>query len=258
MFSWFRSCAAMALLIAAAFSSGEPRQGLFVSAANAETDSGYAQERRKMVRAIRRISDMNQGPGLPSVLSAPVIDALSAVPRHEFVPMTQRRYAYQDRPLSIGYGQTISQPYIVALMSELARVGAGDRVLEVGTGSGYQAAILAHIGADVKTIEIVPELGARARKALLRAGFANVETRVDDGYFGWPEAAPFNAIVVTAAASHVPPPLIEQLAPGGRMIIPVGQPFLAQQLVLVTKDEEGVVKTRQLLPVMFVPLTRGR
>ena len=182
---------------------------------------------------------------------------MRAVPRHEFVPEDVRPFAYEDQPLPIGYGQTISQPFIVALMTDLLDVGPGDKVLEIGTGSGYQAAVLAPLVEEVYSVEIVPELGARAGATLEALDFANVETRVADGYYGWPEAAPFDGIVVTAAASHVPPPLVGQLKPGGRMIIPIGSAFAAQQLMVVEKQEDGTVTTRQVLPVQFVPFTRA-
>ncbi len=191
-------------------------------------------------------------------ISAPVIAAMGRVPRHHFVPERLRGAAYDDRPLPIGYGQTISQPYIVALMSDLLAVRPGDSVLEVGTGSGYQAAILDALGVHTYTIEIVPELGRAAAERLNRLGYADVETRTGDGYYGWPDGGSFDAIVVTAAGSHVPPPLVRQLKPGGRMVIPVGDPFTVQQLMLVTKNEDGSIQTRQLLPVRFVPLTGGR
>ena len=191
-------------------------------------------------------------------ISAPVIAAMGRVPRHQFVPERERDAAYDDRPLPIGYGQTISQPYIVALMSDLLAVGPGDSVLEVGTGSGYQAAVLAELGAHTYTIEIVPELGRAAAQRLDRQGYAEVEARIGDGYYGWEVRGPFDAIVVTAAASHVPPPLVRQLKPGGRMVIPVGDPFTVQQLMLVTKNEDGSTQIRQLLPVRFVPLTGER
>lgn len=184
-----------------------------------------------------------------------VMAVLSRVPRHEFVPDSQKRYAYENRPLPIGYGQTISQPYIVALMTDLAKVGPQAKALEVGTGSGYQAAILAELAQRVYTIEIIPELADEARQRLRRLGFDRVEIRQGDGYYGWEEAAPFDLILVTAAASHVPPPLIRQLKPGGRMVIPVGGRFQVQQLLLVEKTLEGEVHTRQILPVRFVPLT---
>ena len=186
-----------------------------------------------------------------------VLDAMGDIPRHEFVPEEVEPYAYQDRPLPIGYGQTISQPFIVALMTDLLDVEPGDTVLEIGTGSGYQAAVLSPLVERVYTIEIVPELGQRAGRTLEELGFDNVETRIADGYYGWPEEAPFDAIVVTAAASHIPPPLVDQLATGGRMVIPIGGAFSAQQLMLVEKQSDGSVTTRQLLPVQFVPFTRA-
>ena len=188
-------------------------------------------------------------------LDTRVLEAIETVPRHEFVPGEQRRFAYDNRPLPIGYGQTISQPYIVAIMTELIEPGATDVILEVGTGSGYQAAVLAELVETVCTIEIIPELAQRARRDLTRLGYRNIRAREGDGYYGWPECGPFDGIVVTAGASHVPPPLIEQLKPGGKLVIPVGSRFLVQQLVLVDKDENGEVTTRQILPVRFVPLT---
>jgi len=186
-----------------------------------------------------------------------VLAAMEAVPRHEFVPDNVLDQAYNDHPLPIGYGQTISQPYIVAVMTEMLNLGAGDRVLEIGTGSGYQAAILAELVRTVYSIEIIEALGEEARGRLKRLGYRNVEVHLGDGYYGWEEHAPFDAIVVTAAASYIPPPLIRQLRPGGRMIIPVGSRFMTQQLVLVEKDTEGKLTTRQILPVRFVPLTGG-
>ncbi len=163
-----------------------------------------------------------------------------------------------NRPLPIGHGQTISQPYIVALMTELLAPKAGDVVLEVGTGSGYQAAVLAELGARVYTIEIVPPLANSAALRLEQLGYSNVEVRLGDGYYGWPEHAPFDGIIVTAAANAIPPPLIEQLKPGGRMLIPVGAPFSAQELIVLVKDTKGKVSTRSVLPVAFVPLTGSR
>ncbi|UCC15766.1 MAG: protein-L-isoaspartate(D-aspartate) O-methyltransferase [Gammaproteobacteria bacterium] len=190
-------------------------------------------------------------------LNPAVLAAMKNVPRHELVPDNQRRYAYENRPLPIGYGQTISQPYIVAIMTELIDPEAGDVVLEVGTGSGYQAAVLAEIVERVCTLEIIPQLAKRAKADLHRIGYSNVRSRKGDGYYGWPECGPFDGIVVTAGASHVPPPLIEQLKPGGKLIIPVGSRFMTQQLLLVEKDEAGELRTRQILPVRFVPLTGG-
>ena len=191
-------------------------------------------------------------------ISQRVLDVLGRVPRHEFVPEDLRGSAYDDRPLPIGFGQTISQPYIVALMTDLLRVEPTDTVLEVGTGSGYQAAVLSALAARVFSVEIVPQLAEAARARLVRLDYDNVAVRAGDGYYGWEDAAPFDGIVVTAAASHIPPPLIRQLRPGGRMVIPVGGPFFVQQLMLVEKHDDGRVTSRQLLPVRFVPLVGGR
>jgi len=187
--------------------------------------------------------------------SPAVIAAIRKVPRPLFVPPSQRDRAWENRPLPIGHGQTISQPNVVALMTDLLQVKPGDRVLEVGTGSGYQAAILAEVGAEVYSIEIIEELARAAEERLRRLGYDNIHLRTGDGYHGWPEAAPFDGIIVTAAASHVPPPLVKQLEPGGRMVIPVGGRFTLQYLMLVEKAADGTVTTRQLLPVIFVPLT---
>ncbi|RMG61235.1 MAG: protein-L-isoaspartate(D-aspartate) O-methyltransferase [Deltaproteobacteria bacterium] len=183
-----------------------------------------------------------------------VLAAMRKVPRHLFVPWYLRGEAYEDRPLPIGEGQTISQPYIVALMTELLKVKKGDRVLEVGTGSGYQAAVLAEMGAEVVSVEIVRSLAESARERLRRLGYTTVTVIHGDGYYGYLPKAPYDGIVVTCAAPHVPPPLVEQLKPGGRMVIPVGQPFMTQTLMLVEKREDGAVQTRGILPVVFVPL----
>jgi len=184
-----------------------------------------------------------------------VMNAIATVPRHEFVPPKLRSLAYENRPLPIGHGQTISQPYIVAIMTELLSVDAHSRVLEIGTGSGYQAAILAELVNEVYSIEIIKPLAEQAASRLTRLGYHKVKTLQGDGYYGWEQHAPFDAIIVTAAASHVPPPLIKQLKEGGRMIIPVGSPFMAQELLLVKKEEGDNITTRQILPVRFVPLT---
>jgi protein-L-isoaspartate(D-aspartate) O-methyltransferase len=189
-------------------------------------------------------------------LTDQVMQVMGRVPRHEFVPLDMQPLAYENRPLPIGYGQTISQPYIVALMTELLEPTRDFKVLEVGTGSGYQAAVLAELTRQVFSIEIIEELGEQAEQRFKQLGINNVETRIGDGYYGWPEQAPFDAILVTAAADHIPPPLIKQLKPGGRMIIPVGGRFQVQQLVLVEKTPEGKTTTHQILPVRFVPLTR--
>jgi protein-L-isoaspartate(D-aspartate) O-methyltransferase len=185
-----------------------------------------------------------------------VLAAMRTAKRHLFVPEGQERHAYEDRPLAIGHGQTISQPYIVALMTELARPRPDSKVLEIGSGSGYQAAVLAEIAAHVYTIEIVAPLAAWAAQRLQRAGYQNVTVKHADGYYGWEKHAPFDAIVVTAAASHIPPPLIAQLKDGGRMVIPVGSRFRTQQLVLVEKQGDRIT-TRNMLPVRFVPFTGG-
>lgn len=187
-----------------------------------------------------------------------VLNVMGKVPRHEFVPEDLRDVAYANRPLPIGYGQTISQPLIVALMTDLLQLQPDHVVLEVGTGSGYHAAVVAGLSRHVYTIEIIPQLADTAANRLARLRYGNVEVRTGDGYYGWESAAPFDRILVTAAASHVPPPLIKQLRPGGRMVIPVGGAFIFQHLVLVEKDMDGGIHTRQLLPVRFVPLTRGK
>ncbi len=218
----------------------------------------YEDERLRMVEAIEQ--DVRETSHFLSrkALNPKVLAALTTVPRHEFVPAGERGAAYQNRPLPIGHGQTISQPYIVAVMTDLLDLSENDRVLEIGTGSGYQAAILAELVRDVHTIEIIKPLGRQAAKRLKRLGYGNISVRIADGYYGWEEFAPFDAIVVTAAASHIPPPLIAQLKAGGRMVIPVGSRFMVQQLVLVTKDTAGRISTRQVLPVRFVPLTGSR
>ncbi|MGB5629495.1 MAG: protein-L-isoaspartate(D-aspartate) O-methyltransferase [Woeseiaceae bacterium] len=184
-----------------------------------------------------------------------VLHSLNTVERHRFVPRDEIRHAYENRPLSIGYGQTISQPYIVALMTDLLDPKPDDVVLEVGTGSGYQAAVLSSLVDRVYTIEIIEGLADEARERLQGLGFDNVVTRLGDGYFGWEEHAPFDSIIVTAAATHVPPPLIDQLKPGGRMVIPVGGRFATQWLLLIRKNDDGSVVTHQVAPVRFVPLT---
>jgi protein-L-isoaspartate(D-aspartate) O-methyltransferase len=184
-----------------------------------------------------------------------VMAALARVPRHEFVPDSLRHRAYEDRPLPIGHGQTISQPYIVAIMTDLLALSPGCKVLDIGTGSGYQAAVLAEICDTVYSIEIVEQLGLEARARLKRLEYENITVRVGDGFHGWPEQAPFDAIVVAAVAKDPPPPLLEQLKPGGRLIMPVGMNFGGQKLVLVEKQADGQLSTTDILPVRFVPLT---
>ena len=222
--------------------------------AAAEEPDGYAKAREKLVDEIREAARY-AGDAAAGGFDEPVLEAMAAVPRHEFVSASEMESAYENRPLPIGHGQTISQPYIVALMTHLAQPQAGDVVLEVGTGSGYQAAVLAELGGRVYTIEIIEPLLVQASARLQRLGYDQVVTRLGDGYYGWEEHAPFDAIVVTAAASHVPPPLIRQLKPGGRLVIPVGDRFLTQQLLLIEKTGDGEIVTRQVAPVRFVPLT---
>lgn len=183
-----------------------------------------------------------------------VLQALRAVPRHRFVPERLARSAYADNPLPIGEGQTISQPYIVALMTETLGVEEDDRVLEIGTGSAYQAAVLAELAAEVYSIEIRGPLAESAAALLRELEYANVRTRHADGYYGWPEAAPFDHIMITAAVDHVPPPLLEQLADGGRLVLPLGNPFAHQSLVVVTRTGDGF-RLREILGVLFVPMT---
>lgn len=193
-----------------------------------------------------------------STLDPRVLQAMAKVPRHEFVPRRQRLYAYNNQPLPIGEGQTISQPFIVAVMTDLLALKPDDVVFELGTGSGYQAAVLAELVQQVYTVEIIESLGGRAKKVLQQLGYENVHVRIGDGYQGWPQQAPFDAIMVTAAGDHIPPPLVQQLKPGGRMIIPVGSRFFTQQLVLVEKQDDGALQTRNILPVRFVPITSDR
>ena len=206
----------------------------------------FVELRRRMVERQlrgRQISD-------PRVLAA-----MSRVPRHELVPQDQRARAYQDSPLPIGFGQTISQPFIVALMTQSVAASAADKVLEVGTGSGYQAAVLSELCQTVLSIEIVPQLAERAARDLERLGYDNVQVRSGDGYAGWPEEAPFDIIIITAAADQIPPPLLEQLAPGGRLIMPVGRVNDVQELTLV-RNQDGELRRTRITPVRFVPLTR--
>ena len=228
---------------------------VFFSNASIAVDDAYVAKRAAMIEEIA--GDVRAGYGNleKEALDENVIDALGSVPRHEFVPRNMRDAAYENRPLPIGHGQTISQPYIVAIMTNLLQVGKSDRVLEIGTGSGYQIAVLAELVKKAYSIEIIEPLGKQAKERLHHLGYENIELKIGDGYYGWPEEAPFDAIMVTAAASHIPPPLIKQLKPGGRMLIPVGSCFMVQELLLVQKSPSGEVSTRQLLPVAFVPLT---
>jgi protein-L-isoaspartate(D-aspartate) O-methyltransferase len=219
--------------------------------ARADADPTAA-ARAAMVASIR--SDAASG---PRPIGERVLGVMGRVPRHEFVPADVRGSAYADSPLPIGEGQTISAPYIVAIMTELADVGPQDVVLEIGTGSGYQAAVLAELASKVFTIEIVEPLGRRAADTLERLGHRNVETKIGDGYKGWREHAPFDAILVTAAPDSIPEPLIEQLAAGGKLVVPVGGSF-GQDLTVVEKGADGRITKREVLPVRFVPFTRER
>jgi protein-L-isoaspartate(D-aspartate) O-methyltransferase len=219
----------------------------------AEGDS-FAEARAALVEKVDRYGRRDPVDGQEG-FDERVLQAMREVPRHRFVPDALHSEAYANQPLPIGYGQTISQPYIVALMTDLVDAKEDDVVLEIGTGSGYQAAVLAELVERVYTIEIIEPLADQAGERLAALGYDNVLTRLGDGYFGWEEHAPFDAIVVTAAASHVPPPLIAQLKPGGRMVIPVGGRFAVQYLLLVEKTEAGETITRQITAVRFVPLT---
>ena len=230
---------------------------LVIAAPAACAQSGFDAQRARMVEEIIRNTQQTSAYTGRSSLDDEVMDAMLEVPRHEFVPAEMRgAAAYRNRPLPIGNGQTISQPYIVALMSDLANVGSDSIVLEIGTGSGYQAAVLAEIVEHVYTIEIIESLGQRAAETLDRLGYANVTVKVGDGYQGWPESAPFDAIVVTAAPEEVPEPLLQQLKPGGRLVIPVGSRGQTQSLQVLEKTDAGEIRTTDILPVRFVPFTR--
>jgi len=211
----------------------------------------FAAERHRMVETQMGAS----WDGRTAVTDPGVLEALRTVPRHAFVPAELRERTYADTPLPIGHGQTISQPYIVGIMTELLKLAPESKVLEIGTGSGYQAAVLAHLTPHVYTIEIVAPLADRAAKTLREQGYQEVAARQGDGYFGWKEEGPFDAILVTCAAGHVPPPLWDQLQPGGRMVIPIGGPYEVQRLVVLTKEADGARRSRSVMPVRFVPLT---
>ncbi|TMG74974.1 MAG: protein-L-isoaspartate(D-aspartate) O-methyltransferase [Betaproteobacteria bacterium] len=229
----------------------------------AHAEPSVAQDRQaaRRARMVEEIAAMARETGAETGrprFGDAVMAAMRKVPRHRFVPFLQEIFAYDNRPLPIGESQTISQPYIVALMTDFLDLKSGDTVLEVGTGSGYQAAVLAELAAKVYTIEIVEPLGKRATRLLRELGYRNVEVRIGDGYNGWPEAAPFDSIIVTAAPGEIPKPLVDQLKPGGRMVIPVGGTHDAQQLLLVEKQPDGTTTTKRTLPVRFVPFTRER
>ena len=226
--------------------------------ASAESQDRYAAQRAALLREIAAMARVTGHETGHPVFSKAVMGAMGKVERHRFVPPEEERYAYDNRPLPIGHGQTISQPYIVALMTELIAPDPGDVVLEVGTGSGYQAAVLAELVAKVYTIEIVEPVAKQGAANLAAAGYQNVHTRIGDGYHGWPEAAPFDGILVTAAAPEVPPDLVQQLKPGGRLVIPVGGRWDVQELLVIVKNEDGSTTTKNTIPVRFVPLTRSK
>ncbi len=212
----------------------------------------------RMLRDIRREVELTRLMIGRDQFDDRVMEAIGKVPRHVFVAPELQRYAYDNGPLPIGHGQTISQPYIVALMSDLAGLSPDCRVLEVGTGCGYQTAVLAELAAEVYSVEIIPALAQSAAELLKKLGYSNVQARLADGYHGWPEYAPFDAILVTAAAPEIPQPLVDQLKPGGRLVIPLGRSDFGQELQLLEKDGAGRLKTTTVLPVAFVPLTRSR
>ncbi len=226
--------------------------GLYTSVLSADD---FAMQRKQMVQLIEDGVKTTSLYLDKDALDPRVMQSIATVPRHEFVPEDIQSLAYLNRPLPIGHGQTISQPYIVAIMTDLLKINPQSKVLELGTGSGYQAAILSRLVDKVFTIEIIEPLGLMAKKRLAGLGYDNVQVKIGDGYYGWEEHAPFDAIVVTAAASHIPPPLIKQLKEGGKMMIPVGTRFMTQQLLLVNKQQDGKIVTQQILPVRFVPVT---
>ena len=228
---------------------------LCVSAISTIAADDRADERRRMVETIEAHAGSPEGGLAGGHIDAPVLEAMRAVPRHEFVPAEVSGQAYADRSLPIGLGQTVSQPYIVALMTHLLEVKPGDRILEIGTGSGYQAAVLARLAGEVYSVEIVEELARRAAQTLERLGYTNITARIGDGYQGWAEHAPYDGIVVTAAPDHVPPALVAQLKPGGRLVIPVGGLF--QDLMVIAKAADGTTTSTTIVPVRFVPLVRG-
>jgi len=225
---------------------------------DAEGQDRHAAPRKAMVDTIVALTRETAAETGRASLDSRVLTAMNKVPRHRFVPADQEPNAYANRPLPIGNGQTISQPFIVALMTDMLGLKATDRVLEIGTGCGYQAAVLAELAREVYTIEIVAPLAREAAARFAELGYRNVNARSGDGYRGWPAHAPFDAIIVTAAAPEVPPALIEQLKPGGKLVIPVGAQWSGQELRIIEKDQHGKTTTRNALAVRFVPLTREK
>jgi protein-L-isoaspartate(D-aspartate) O-methyltransferase len=221
-------------------------------------DGQCTRERAAMVETIRAYARSEAGVLGTQSLSESVLEAMARTQRHRFIPGGSCAIAYRDQPESIGQGQTISQPFIVALMTHLAAVRSDHTVLEIGTGSGYQAAILARLVRRVCTLEIIPPLGEAAAKLLRELGYDNVSARVGDGYHGWPDCGPFDAVIVTAALGHVPPPLIEQLKVGGRLVMPLGSAQATQELTVVEKVAAGETRMRSITLVRFVPFTRSK
>jgi protein-L-isoaspartate(D-aspartate) O-methyltransferase len=217
----------------------------------------YSTARQQMVEHINKVAQKTERYTDRSAFDPRLMQVIGDIPRHLFVPQEQVENAYTNRPLPIGYGQTISEPYVVALMTELLQTQPDHKVLEIGTVSGYQAAVLSQLVNHVYSIEIIDPLGSATTRLLNKLGYDNIDTRIADGYNGWPEQAPFDGIIVTAAISHIPPPLVAQLKNGGVMVIPVGTRFQTQQLTLVKKDMQGRVTTKQILPVRFVAFTGG-
>lgn len=251
------ACAAAAVLFWPQSSHWNGAAGLAPGAGDTTDDTGtFTEQRAELVRSIERHVFATRDQLGRAQLTPRVVAALEATPRHEFVPASLRRLAYADRPLPIGHEQTISQPYIVAIMTELLDLEPGCTVLDIGTGSGYQAAVLGELCARVYSIEIVEALGLTARERLARLGYDNVEVRIGDGFAGWPEHAPFDGIIVAAVADELPAPLLAQLATGARMIMPIRTSPGRQELVLAERDSDGTISTRNVLPVRFVPLTR--
>jgi protein-L-isoaspartate(D-aspartate) O-methyltransferase len=228
---------------------------VWIAAPLAAAEDDFTRARRRMMEEVSAMAAVTARETGRPTLDPRVIAAMEKVPRHLYVPADMQRNAYENRPLPIGHGQTISQPYIVALMTDLLRVKPGDVVFELGTGSGYQAAVLAELVNQVYTIEIIPPLAKQADERLVKLGYRNIRVKIADGYYGWEERAPFDAIIVTASAGHIPPSLVKQLKRGGRMVIPVGAPFMVQDLMLVEKQADGSITSRSILPVSFVPVT---
>jgi protein-L-isoaspartate(D-aspartate) O-methyltransferase len=255
--AWLAVLAALAVILGAVGSlamaapAGPSTSGIVQPmASTSQADDGAGDQVRQRRLRLQMVAEQIRSRG---VTSPRVLAAMEEVPRHLFVPDSERDQAYEDHPLPIGGGQTISQPYIVGLMTALLDLRPGSRVLEIGTGSGYQAAVLSRVAGQVYSVEIVPALGAQARETLARLGYDNVHVRIGDGYRGWPEAAPFDGILLTAAPHAVPPPLLAQLKPGGRLVLPLGG--FDQELMLLTKGPDGAVKEEKVLPVRFVPMT---